>query len=251
MPHNPRIMKPLFWHTTALAWRLVEFLCPGQTWGEWWRGVTPPHILGRRKKRLLAVACVRAIWPMLKEGRQERRWVDLLEIHADDLVPWRDLPPIPKLGPPERRAGITDGEADAEIAAFWCAAMDLGTDALYEVMGHSSWAAAHSACPSGGPEFLQARLRADQRQCGYIRDMAGDPFDPAPPGWADRFRVSPRIAGLVASIYRERAFHEMPALADALEAEGCAVVQALRHCRSEAEHVRGCWVIDELLGLPA
>jgi hypothetical protein len=37
-------------------------------------------------------------------------------------------------------------------------------------------------------------------------------------------------------------------LADALEEAGCDDQEILTHCRSELDHVRGCWVIDLLLG---
>ena len=44
------------------------------------------------------------------------------------------------------------------------------------------------------------------------------------------------------------AFHDLPILADALEDAGCTDGAILSHCRSGLEHVRGCWVIDLLLG---
>ena len=37
-------------------------------------------------------------------------------------------------------------------------------------------------------------------------------------------------------------------LGDALEEAGCAEAEILRHCRQPGEPVRGCWVIDLLLG---
>jgi hypothetical protein len=40
----------------------------------------------------------------------------------------------------------------------------------------------------------------------------------------------------------------MPILADALEEAGCTNSDILDHCRQSGEHVRGCWVIDALLG---
>src|SRR5437879_3547940 len=95
MKSNSRVMKPQFWHTTALAWRLVEFLCPEPTWGEWWRGVTPPQSLGKRKKRLLAAACVRPLWPLLVDAREERGWVDWAEASAECLVPHQNQPLLP------------------------------------------------------------------------------------------------------------------------------------------------------------
>jgi len=40
----------------------------------------------------------------------------------------------------------------------------------------------------------------------------------------------------------------MPVLGDALEDAGCGDVQLLEHCRTGGEHVRGCWVLDAILG---
>jgi hypothetical protein len=49
-------------------------------------------------------------------------------------------------------------------------------------------------------------------------------------------------------IYEERAFDRMPILADALEEAGCDNADILGHLRGGGEHVRGCWVIDLVLG---
>lgn len=37
-------------------------------------------------------------------------------------------------------------------------------------------------------------------------------------------------------------------LADALEEAGCDDVDVLTHCRGPGLHVRGCWVVDRVLG---
>ena len=37
-------------------------------------------------------------------------------------------------------------------------------------------------------------------------------------------------------------------LADALEDAGCTNADVLDHCRGAGPHVRGCWVVDLLLG---
>jgi hypothetical protein len=50
------------------------------------------------------------------------------------------------------------------------------------------------------------------------------------------------------SIYDDRAFDRLPILADALEDAGCDNQDVLSHCRSTGEHVRGCWVVDLVLG---
>jgi len=40
----------------------------------------------------------------------------------------------------------------------------------------------------------------------------------------------------------------MPILADALEDAGCTDAAILEHCRGPGPHVRGCWVVDLILG---
>jgi hypothetical protein len=56
---------------------------------------------------------------------------------------------------------------------------------------------------------------------------------------------------LAQGIYDEKAFDRMPILADALQDAGCDNEDILAHCRAgNWEHVRGCWVIDLLLGHP-
>jgi hypothetical protein len=56
------------------------------------------------------------------------------------------------------------------------------------------------------------------------------------------------VTALAQAIYDERAFDRLPSLADALEDAGCDNQDILQHCRSGGEHVRGCWVVDLLLG---
>ncbi|AWM42102.1 hypothetical protein C1280_02235 [Gemmata obscuriglobus] len=78
-----------------------------------------------------------------------------------------------------------------------------------------------------------------------MRDIFGNPFRPvaADPAW-----LTSNITALVTGIYADRAFDRMPILADALQDAGCDNADILTHCRSEAQHVRGCWVVDLLLG---
>jgi hypothetical protein len=53
---------------------------------------------------------------------------------------------------------------------------------------------------------------------------------------------------LAQGIYDERAFERLPILADALEDAGCTDAAILVHCRGPGPHVRGCWVVDLILG---
>jgi hypothetical protein len=66
------------------------------------------------------------------------------------------------------------------------------------------------------------------------------------PLWLSRNEGAAR--NLAQRIYEQRAFDDMPALADALAAAGCDDFWILDHCRTWVFHVRGCWVLDLLLG---
>jgi hypothetical protein len=56
------------------------------------------------------------------------------------------------------------------------------------------------------------------------------------------------VRQLAQVFYDERAFDRLPILADAQEDAGCTDAATLGHCRGLGPHVRGCWVIDLLLG---
>jgi hypothetical protein len=49
-------------------------------------------------------------------------------------------------------------------------------------------------------------------------------------------------------MYDSRDFALMPILGDALQDAGCESADILDHCRGDGPHVRGCWVVDLVLG---
>jgi hypothetical protein len=96
--------------------------------------------------------------------------------------------------------------------------------------------------------FSAARDAMRKVQCCLLRDIFGNPFrsvtfNSAWLAWNDC-----TVRKITPAIYDERAFDRMPILADALEDAGCDNADILTHCRSEGPHVRGCWVVDLLLG---
>src|SRR3984957_8259057 len=82
-------------------------------------------------------------------------------------------------------------------------------------------------------------------QSFVFRDIFADPFRlvTVEPSW-----VTPNVVQLAQAIYDERSFDRIAELADALQVAGCTNHDILRHCRSDGPHVRGCWVVDLLLG---
>ncbi len=97
----------------------------------------------------------------------------------------------------------------------------------------------------------QGGLKEAQMAAEYVilanvtRDIFGNPFRPVAfdPAW----RTSTAVA-IAQGVYESRDFGAMPILADALQDAGCDSGDILTHCRGPGPHVRGCWVVDLVLG---
>jgi hypothetical protein len=90
-------------------------------------------------------------------------------------------------------------------------------------------------------------------QLARLAALVRDIFGPLPfrrvavePSWLTW--NSGAVAKLARAIYDGRALERLPVLADALEEAGCTNVDILNHCRQPGDHLRGCWVLDLLLG---
>ncbi len=146
-----------------------------------------------------------------------------------------------------RRSDLSDGsvsEAIAIAAAF--AVVDpalrdpnLGIMTTVEAVQHTSNDLIKIAEYSDSVEVERAA------RCHLLRDIFGNPFHPVAldPSWS-----TPSVVNLAESIYEHRAFDCMPLLAGALEEVGCRDTGILAHCRWSWPHVRGCWVLDLILG---
>jgi hypothetical protein len=84
-----------------------------------------------------------------------------------------------------------------------------------------------------------------REQVRIIRDVLQNPFRCIT--FSPQWRTDTAIA-LARQMYESREFGAMPILADALQDAGCDNEDILSHCRGEGPHVRGCWVVDLLLG---
>jgi hypothetical protein len=131
------------------------------------------------------------------------------------------------------RFSNTGDEPDVQRAAHAVAAAGAAceTSRLYRFTLYPIWRI-------GPEEEKQCRMR--------LHELFGPlPFRPVSPSPA---WLTPTVKQLATGIYEERAFERLPLVADALEEAGCANADILTHCRGPGPHVRGCWVVDLLLG---
>jgi hypothetical protein len=224
-----------------------------------------------RKLRLFACACCRRIWHLLRDPRS-RTAVEVSEQYADGQATEQQL----------RDAGVSaeavastayhavhdplEAEAEAaglrpeewvhaawEDASFASSAESAAWDAShlraadFMVANCMAWEASARAVGVAQNDLAAARVE-QHIQADLLRCIAGNPFrrvtvDPSWLSWNDG-----TVVKLAQGIYDDRAFDRLPVLADALEEAGCTNADLLSHCRSEGPHVRGCWVVDLILG---
>ena len=209
----------------------------------WLTGLSPARLLYHveqlrqltgRKKRLFACGCYRLIWdrfslPSIREA------VEMTEGRADRKVRQAALMKYryPAGDPP---AGSVDERLRYSVHS-------LITPGLTPV--HVAWMVRSAVEPE---RYEQASKWADcPPQADLVRDLFGNPFRPVAfdPEWRTAAAV-----GVARSMYEARDFAPMPVLADALDDAGCDHPEVLAHCRDpQGVHVRGCWVVDGVLGL--
>lgn len=203
-----------------------------------------------RKLRLFAVACCRRIWHLINapEGQMA---VEVSERFADDEISLKELALAAsnamRYVDECYRLDRPDGGAYAAYSAASAYERDdfgnFGDTACCDIYGVD---AAAYACRNA----IQADEGNSDRvaQSNLLREVCGNPFRPIHlnPAWLTWNEGT--VVMLAQSIYDDRAFDRLPILADALEEAGCVNPEFLAHCRQSGEHVRGCWVVDAILG---
>lgn len=194
-----------------------------------------------RKWRLFGVACVRRVIHAFKDERT-RNLVDVVERFADGLLTLEELkhhwgqarnpPNTDTEGPNE---DCPPDERRARCAFQSLVAIPFGSADASRASDSAGWAQVAADQPSS----------EEQAQIALLHDVFGNPFRPAlaSPSWP-----TTTVVGLAQAIYHDRTFDRMPILGDALEEAGCTNTDILGHCRGPGPHVRGCWVVDLLLG---
>jgi hypothetical protein len=88
----------------------------------------------------------------------------------------------------------------------------------------------------------------DRVRCELVREVMGNPFEPVPlnPRWLHW--EDDTVLRVARTLYDTRQFEGLSVLGDALLEAGCGHRDILMHCRQPGPHVRGCWLLDRLLG---
>jgi hypothetical protein len=94
--------------------------------------------------------------------------------------------------------------------------------------------------------FGRGQAAVEQRQADALRDIFGPTLFRAI-GLDSRWLTS-TVLDLAKFIYREKSFGRLPILADVLMEAGCDDETLLGHCQGGRPHVRGCWLVDLILG---
>ena len=192
-----------------------------------------------RKLRLFGCACCRRIWDLLTEPAS-REAVEAAERFVDGEIGRAELGTV-------RTAAkrVVGRRPVGRFAPQYCAAMAASMVTLQSLGDCGRTAAAFAAAA-----VHDAKIRnvTDEKrlQTPVFRDIFCNPFRPVV--YAPRWRSESSVA-LARTAYDTRDFTLLPILADALEEAGCDHPDVLTHCRDPQQvHVRGCWVVDGVLG---
>jgi hypothetical protein len=196
-----------------------------------------------RKLRLFAAACCRTAWPRLF-APEFRDLVEASEDFADGKISALYL------------RQVYDAISEHTLAPEYTA-VEVGV-ALNCASWHAS-AARYLQCAvllanchvSGedrarGDVHVRWAVERNLRSfADLLRDVVGNPFRPV--AFDPRWRTADTV-GIARAVYEDRVFSRLPLLADALMDAGCDDEQVISHCRHSGPHVRGCWVVDLVLG---
>lgn len=183
-----------------------------------------------RKLRLFACGCCRRIWHLIDVG-PARDAIVVSEYFADECCSEVVL----KAANQKAAGQVVDVP---EYDAYWA-------DPACMVSMEDAWESARCV-----EHVVMVKTRTEWKisrafNSALIRDVFGNPFRPVTldPSW----RTSTVLA-LAQQMYDSRDFSDMPILADALQDASCENADILNHCRGDGPHVRGCWVVDLILG---
>ncbi|MDY3558960.1 hypothetical protein R5W23_006136 [Gemmata sp. JC673] len=230
-----------------------------------------------RKWRLFACACCRRHWHWAADTPAAQA-VEVAERFADGRATAKKLRAVQKETQDAARQ-FYDEYRQTQGVAPYIAHMHASACADAAAAGHDTRASSASYAISGAnyaaqtyayeitntaggvSDLWQAHKDAEAAaHAGVLRDVVGNPFRPV--GFDPAWRTTD-VRLLAERIYNDRAFDQLPILADALQDAGCGAERLLEHLRDPAllpwersdaagpppvEHARGCWALDLVLG---
>jgi hypothetical protein len=192
-----------------------------------------------RKSRLFAVACLRRIDHLLPDTRSIQA-LEVAEQFAEGVVGRQGLDAARVAAEEAAKAADREVGGGPMYAAAMAAAVICGRDPRATLI--AQWAA--EAASMASIDRAGASGEAAGGQAVLLREIFGTPHRPVAiePAW-----LTPTVVRLAEAIRTERGFDRLPVLGDALEEAGCDDADILDHCRSQSEHVPGCWAVDAVL----
>jgi hypothetical protein len=194
--------------------------------------------LSGRKQRLCAAACARSILPHAATNIR-------MQHYATSETMWFSVSGLASLHRQLNAAELfADGLIDRKIFRGARQVSGGPHNVFHSACRMREFSLQHTiSCLHWFREEFGAPTQ--EETCSVMRDIAGNPFWPV--GLESRWQTS-NVLDLVRTIYDEKAFDRLPILADALMDAGCDSDAILEHCRSTGPHVRGCYVVDLLVG---
>jgi hypothetical protein len=146
-----------------------------------------------------------------------------------------------------RGTRLLDAAADLERVADGLEPLRPMDEWATTLLAHDAWAAARQTAVAMLPRGEGPVSAAPMAH--LLHDLFGDPFRPttAPERPVLAWRGG-AVGRLAEAVYQERRFEALPVLADMLEEAGCSDADVLGHLRGPGPHVRGCFVVDAILG---
>jgi hypothetical protein len=192
-----------------------------------------------RKLRLFGCGCCRLVWH--RHSEVSRRAVEVSERFADGEASLSDLRTAHKAVEYQGKSWYYSHPASVASSETPEWAWSYGLPETQETAARTPMQVRREAWPGERAHYLATHGE-------LLREVFGNPLRPVvvDPTWlAWNGGTIPKLAQ---AIYDDRAFERLPVLADALEEAGCTDAEILAHCRGAGPHVRGCWVVDLLLG---
>ena len=200
-------------------------------------------VLSERKLRLFSCACCHRAWGAVTDERLGQA-LDALERYADGNATEKQRIEAGRRSEAVRRE-FYDAVGKEEEVCVACELSFAAAKTMRRVARDCGQRAASAFAWADVGKFADLQREERGAQASLLRDIVGDPFCPVP--FPSAWRTEAAV-GLARRMYEARDFGAMPILADALEEAGCDDALLLEHCRGPGPHVRGCWVVDQVLG---